>query len=128
MEQQENTTLGQEAVPVQKSRVWLYASANSEQRKRRNKMSKEDTDLATHVELCAMRYKGIEEKFDAVEQRLNKIEADVNQLSKQIQSNFLEIKLALEQANSRRDVQVIATMGTLAVAIISAIGYWLAKH
>jgi predicted nucleic acid-binding Zn-ribbon protein len=91
-------------------------------------MSKEDTDLATHVELCAMRYKGIEEKFDAVEQRLNKIEADVNQLSKQIQSNFLEIKLALEQANSRRDVQVIATMGTLAVAVISAVGYWLAKH
>jgi predicted nucleic acid-binding Zn-ribbon protein len=127
MEQQENTTLGQEAVPVQKSRVWLYALANSKQ-KRKSNMSKEETDLATHVELCAMRYKGIEEKFDAVEQRLNKIEADVNQLSKQIQSNFLEIKLALEQANSRRDVQVIATMGTLAVAVISAVGYWLAKH
>jgi predicted nucleic acid-binding Zn-ribbon protein len=127
MEQQENTTLGLVAAPVQKSKVWLYASANSKQ-KRKNNMSKENTDLATHVELCAMRYKGIEEKFDAVEQRLNKIEADVNQLSKQIQSNFLEIKLALEQANSRRDVQVIATMGTLAVAVISAVGYWLAKH
>jgi predicted nucleic acid-binding Zn-ribbon protein len=128
MDQVDIITQGQEAVPKQPSKVWLYASAKSKQQKRKSNMSKENTDLATHVELCAMRYKGIEEKFDAVEQRLNKIETDVNKLSNQIQSNFLEIKLALEQANSRRDVQVIATMGTLAVAIISAVGYWLAKH
>ena len=91
-------------------------------------MSKEDTDLATHVELCAIRYKGIEDKFDDVEKRLNKIESKVSDLSEQIQSNFLEIKLAIEQANNRRDVQVIATMGTIAVAVITAIGYWIVQH
>jgi len=91
-------------------------------------MSKEDTDLATHVEICAIRYKGIEDKFDDVEKRLNKIESDVNSLSHQIQSNFLEIKLAIEKANNRRDVQVIASMGTVAVAVITAIGYWIVQH
>ena len=91
-------------------------------------MSKEETDLATHVELCAIRYKGIEDKFDDVEKRLNKIESKVSDLSEQIQSNFLEIKLAIEQANNRRDVQVIATMGTIAVAVITAIGYWIVQH
>ena len=91
-------------------------------------MSKEDTDLATHVELCAIRYKGIEDKFDDVEKRLNKIESKVSDLSDQIQSNFLEIKLAIEQANNRRDVQVIASMGTIAVAVITAIGYWIVQH
>jgi len=86
-------------------------------------MSKEETDLATHVEICAIRYKGIEDKFDDVEKRLNSIEARVSDINKTIQSNFLEIKLAIEKSNSRRDVQVIATMGTVAVAIISVIGY-----
>lgn len=91
-------------------------------------MSREETDLATHVEICAIRYKGIEEKFDDVEKRLNKIESDVNNLSHTIQSNFLEIKLAIEKANNRRDVQVIASMGTIAVAVITAIGYWIVQH
>lgn len=86
-------------------------------------MSKEENDLATHVALCSERYKGIEDKFDDVEKRLNSIETRVSDLNKTIQSNFLEIKLAIEQSNGRRDVQVIATMGTVAVAIISVIGY-----
>jgi predicted nucleic acid-binding Zn-ribbon protein len=127
MDQQENTTLDQGEKLRQNSRAWQYASANSSQ-KRKNKMSKEETDLATHVELCAIRYKGIEDKFDDVEKRLNKIESKVSDLSEQIQSNFLEIKLAIEQANNRRDVQVIATMGTIAVAVITAIGYWIVQH
>jgi hypothetical protein len=126
MDQVENITQGQEAVLKRQSRAWQYALANSEQRK--SNMSKEDTDLATHVELCAIRYKGIEDKFDDVEKRLNKIESKVSDLSEQIQSNFLEIKLAIEQANNRRDVQVIATMGTIAVAVITAIGYWIVQH
>jgi predicted nucleic acid-binding Zn-ribbon protein len=126
MEVQENIIQGQEAVLERQSKAWQYALANSEQRK--SNMSKEDTDLATHVELCAIRYKGIEDKFDDVEKRLNKIESKVSDLSDQIQSNFLEIKLAIEQANNRRDVQVIATMGTIAVAVITAIGYWIVQH
>jgi peptidoglycan hydrolase CwlO-like protein len=126
MEQQENTTLDQGAELRHKSKVWQYASANSERRK--SNMSKEETDLATHVEICAIRYQGIQEKIDGLTERLDNVESKINTLSKEIQSNFTRIELALEKANAKRDVQIIATMGTIAVAVISAIGYWLVKH
>jgi peptidoglycan hydrolase CwlO-like protein len=128
MDQVENTTQGQEAVLKRKSKAWQYALANSERRKRSNKMSKEETDLATHVEICAIRYQGIQEKIDGLTERLDKVESKINTLGKEIQSNFTRIELALEKANAKRDVQIIATMGTIAVAVISAIGYWLVKH
>ena len=86
-------------------------------------MSKEDTDLATHVELCAVRYKGIEEKFNAVEKRLTKIEADVSDLKNQTQAGFSEIKVLLERNHSARQVQVIATFGTIITAILGFVGY-----
>jgi len=122
MDQQENTTLDQGEKLRQNSRAWQYASANSSQ-KRKNKMSKEETDLATHVEICAIRYQGIQEKIDGLTERLDKVESKINTLGKEIQSNFTRIELALEKANAKRDVQVIATLGTIAVAIISVIGY-----
>jgi division protein CdvB (Snf7/Vps24/ESCRT-III family) len=127
MDQQENTTLDQGEKLWQNSRAWQYASANSSQ-KRKNKMSKEETDLATHVEICAIRYQGIQEKIDGLTERLDNVESKINTLSKEIQSNFSRIELALEKANAKRDVQIIATMGTIAVAVITAIGYWLVKH
>jgi len=122
MDQQENTTLDQGEKLRQNSRAWQYASANSSQ-KRKNKMSKEETDLATHVEICAIRYQGIQEKIDGLTERLDKVESKINTLGQEIQSNFARIELALEKANAKRDVQIIATMGTIAVAVISAIGY-----
>jgi predicted nucleic acid-binding Zn-ribbon protein len=126
MEQQENTTLDQGAELRHNSRVWQYASANSEQ-KRKSKMSKEDSDLATHVEICAIRYQGIQEKIDGLTERLDKVESKINTLGQEIQSNFTRIELALEKASAKRDVQVIATLGTIAVAIISVIGYLITR-
>jgi predicted nucleic acid-binding Zn-ribbon protein len=90
-------------------------------------MSREESDLATHVEICAIRYQGIQEKIDGLTERLDKVESKINTLGQEIQSNFTRIELALEKASSRRDVQLIATMGTVAVAVISAIGYLITR-
>ena len=90
-------------------------------------MSKEETDLATHVEICAIRYQGIQEKIDGLTERLDKFESKINTLGQEIQSNFTRIELALEKASAKRDVQVIATLGTIAVAIISVIGYLITR-
>ena len=126
MDQVDTTTLDQGARLRQQSKVWLYASANSEQRKSKS-MSKEDTDLATHVELCAIRYKGIEDKFNDVEHRLTKIEEDLGALKHQTQAGFSEIKLLLERQNSSKQVQVIATFGTIITAILAFAGYLITK-
>jgi len=86
-------------------------------------MSREETDLATHVEICAIRYKGIEEKFDDVEQRLTKIERDVSDIKVQTSQGFTEIKLLLERQNSSKHTQMIATFGTIVTAILAFVGY-----
>ena len=92
---------------------------------RSNNMSREETDLATHVEICAIRYQGIQEKIDGLTQRLDQVETKINTLSTTIQSNFSRIELALEKASAKRDVQLIATIGTVAVAVISVVGYFI---
>lgn len=86
-------------------------------------MSREETDLATHVEICSIRYQGIQEKIDGLTERLDKVESKINTLNSTLQSNFAAIQLSLEKASAKRDVQLIATLGTIAVAIISVIGY-----
>lgn len=86
-------------------------------------MSQEEKDLATHVEICAIRYKGIQEKFDGVENRITKLESDISGLKAQMQTGFSEIKLLLEKQSNSRTIQVIATIGTVAAAIFAVIGY-----
>ena len=84
-----------------------------------------ETTLKGHIQLCELRYKNLEERLDNVEARLTKIESKVSDLATTIQSNLLEIKLVIEKANSRRDVQIIATLGTIVVAAISAAAIYL---
>lgn len=91
-------------------------------------MSEEERSLATHVEICAIRYKGIQEKFDGVERRLDKVEADISAIKTQMQTGFSEIKLLLEQRNTSKQVQIIASAATVIAAILAAFGYWLVKH
>jgi len=126
MEQQENTTLDQGAEHEQKSRAWQYASANSEQkRKSKSKtMAKtEAEDLNLHVQLCTERYNALEEKIHAVESRIAKLESAVADLKVQTATGFAEIRLLLERQNSSKQVQVIATFGTIITAVLAFVGY-----
>jgi len=86
-------------------------------------MSQEERDLATHVEICAIRYKGIEDKFDALETRLNKVESDLSALKAQMQAGFSDIKLLLEKQSNSRFIQLTATIGTITASILAVIGY-----
>lgn len=96
--------------------------------RRRNKMSREETDLATHVEICSLRYQGIEDKFNVINHRLDKVETDISDIKGTMQTGFSEIKLLLEQRNNQRQAQYIATMGTIIVAVLGVIGYLITKH
>lgn len=96
-----------------------------EQLRKHTAMKTEAEDLNLHVQLCTERYNALEGKIHAVETKLSSLESKVSDLNKTLQSNFLEIKLSLEKANSKRDVQVITTLGTIAVAVIGAAAMWL---
>jgi ActR/RegA family two-component response regulator len=95
---------------------------------RRSNMSREETDLATHVEICAIRYQGIEEKFNVIERRLDKVEADISSIKTQVQTGFSDIKLLLEQRNNQRQATIITTLGSIAVAVLGVIGYLITRH
>jgi len=86
-------------------------------------MSQEETNLATHVEICAIRYRGIEEKLNAFDQRLTKVETDLSSIKSTMQSGFSDVKLLLEKQNNSRTIQLIATFGSIAVAVIGVAGY-----
>ena len=80
-------------------------------------MSQEEKDLATHVEICAIRYQGIQEKIDGIERRLDKVETDITAIKTQVQTGFSEIKLLLEQRNTSTINQAIATIGVVLAAL-----------
>ena len=96
--------------------------------KSENNMSREETDLATHVEICAIRYQGIQEKFDDIDKRLSKVETAVADLKSQTQQGFHEIKMLLERQNTSKQTTLTTTIGTIIVAVIGVIGYLIVKH
>ena len=91
-------------------------------------MSREETDLATHVEICAIRYQGIQEKFDDIDKRLSKVETAVADLKSQTHQGFHDIKMLLERQNTSKQTTLTTTIGTIIVAVIGVIGYLIVKH
>ena len=86
-----------------------------------------ETTLKGHVQLCELRYQALETRLDGLESRLAKMETDVSSLKSTMQSGFGEIKLLLEQRNTSKINQTIATTGTLLAAIIGLVGYIIVK-
>lgn len=77
-----------------------------------------ETTLKGHISLCELRYKALEGRLDNVEQRLTKIEDQVSALKAQTQQGFAEIKLMLERNTARKQIQLIASVGAVIVALI----------
>lgn len=75
-----------------------------------------ETNLETHIELCALRYEGIEKKFVDMEKRFNKIEQGLE-----------DIKIILGENKSKNFAAVITTAGTIIVALIGMLGYLILK-
>mgnify|MGYP006266579995 CR=1 FL=1 len=91
-------------------------------------MSQEDTDLSTHVSLCHLRYQQLEARLNVMEDRLIKVETTLSTLKSEMVQGFTEIKLLLEQKHNQRQAQIIATVGSVLVAVLGVIGYLLVKH
>ncbi len=75
-------------------------------------MSREAEDLATHVEICAVRYQGIQEKFDIVDARLDNIDR-----------MLVEIKDMINHQGDRKFNAVVGALATVAAAFIGLLGY-----
>lgn len=87
----------------------------------------ENEDLNLHTILCAERYKVLESRLDALDNRLTKLERTVEDLARRQEAGFNEIKILLERKNTSRQTQLIATFGTIVTAVLGFIGYIVAK-
>jgi archaellum component FlaC len=91
-------------------------------------VSQEEKDLATHVEICAIRYQGIQEKIDALERRMSQVENSIDALKISISQGFADIALKIEKDSNKRSIQLITSAGAVIVAVIGSLGVWLSRH
>lgn len=87
----------------------------------------ETEDLSTHVSLCELRYKALEKRLDAVEERISKLENQVTDLQREMSTGFHELKILLERQSNQRHTQILATAGTITVALIGLLGYIITR-
>lgn len=83
----------------------------------------ESEDLNLHTHLCAERYRQLEQRLEAFDERLVKVETQISNLKVEFNRGIQEIRLLLEQQNNSRSRQIIASAGAIVVAIISLAGY-----
>jgi len=91
----------------------------------------ERQNLEAHVDLCAERYKRLEEKFDNLELRLGSLKKDVELLDASMGSKHKELVGMIQESSSSRFKVLVATSGTVIAAILSVLGYLvvnLPKH
>ena len=70
----------------------------------------ESTDLKLHTHLCAERYKGIQDQFEALETRLDRVESKVEQI---------HIDIVKGQASMTK--VLIGTAGTVIAGLLSTL-------
>jgi predicted nuclease with TOPRIM domain len=83
----------------------------------------EATSLEMHVELCAERYKRLEEKFDSVEDRLGHLHNDFNNFKGENSKNLSEIKNMLNSAKDEKFKTMVTATATVIVALLGMLGY-----
>jgi len=88
-------------------------------------MSREETDLATHVELCAERYARLEEKIELVEVRMDKLHNDFSNFKNDNQRNLSEIKDLINNRMGTSYQAIIGGCATVIVALVGFLGYLL---
>ena len=90
-------------------------------------MSKEETDLGTHVSLCELRYDALHRRIESVENRLSNMETQVTDLKTSMQQNFTEIKLLMERDSNKRTTQAITTISSVIVGVVGTILFYMFK-
>ena len=126
MDQVENITQEQEPVKRQSAKVLPFASAKRGRKRKSDVVmapKTENEDLNLHVSLCEQRYKELEGRLDVLDQKIRKVEDQIHDLKTSVSNGFNEIRLLIEKQNNARTIQLIATFGTITVAVVGLLGY-----
>lgn len=87
----------------------------------------EKDNLETHVTLCAERYRRLEDKFDVIETRLDRVVEEITAMKSKQDADMAEIKKLIQSSSDVRFKALIAASGTIIAALISALAYILTR-
>ena len=79
--------------------------------------------LSTHEQVCAERYKALENRMDNIESRMDAISNDVKELKSSNEKQFAEIKSMLSSAKDEKFKTMVTVAGTIIVALLGTMGY-----
>lgn len=80
-------------------------------------LSIEKQSLEAHVDLCAERYKGLQEDIQGMSDRIDKLETDMTKRLDKVDDGIEEIKKTL----ASKETSALKTLVTLAVSAITAL-------
>lgn len=83
----------------------------------------EKKNLEAHVELCAERYKNLDNKLDTVEKRVSDVEKKLDFKMNAMESILDEIKKMITSMQQKRDKQLIAWGIGIISSLIGVIGF-----
>ena len=83
----------------------------------------ERTNLETHVELCELRYKQLDDRMSKIEKQVQDLNIDLQDFKDENRKNFAEIKELIEKKQGGNQQAVITAAGTVLVALIGLLGY-----
>lgn len=87
------------------------------------KMSREQEDLATHVEICTLRYKNLQDQIDTLELRVDRISADIKELRDDMGEGFGDIKKILVAQKDEKFKVVVSATASVVVGLLALLGY-----
>jgi predicted nucleic acid-binding Zn-ribbon protein len=85
----------------------------------------ERDSLEMHVDICALRYAGIQDKMETIDKRFDRIEADIKEIKEASQENFDEIKRILIAAKDEKFKTMITVAGSVIGSILALLGFVL---
>jgi hypothetical protein len=81
----------------------------------------EKKSLEAHVELCAERYKSLEDRLDKVNDRIDDLDAKIDVKITKVEETLEKIVEKLDHVQSERNKQLIAAAATLIVTLTAAL-------
>jgi len=86
-------------------------------------MATERDSLEIHVDLCELRYKQLEDRMTRIETKVQEINSDMQDLKEEMRKGFGEVKVMLQAAKDEKFKTIIASGGSVVVALLAMLGY-----
>lgn len=86
-------------------------------------MTTERDNLELHVDLCVLRYQQLNDRLEAVEMHIKTINAELDAFKAETNENFHELKDLISRGQGQKFQVMVATTGTIIVALIGMLGY-----